>query len=689
MVSFAPPAFSAAADPPPSGGVVINEIMYHPKGDVDDLQYIELHNAGATPVDLSQWSLTNGVRFVFPRQSELRAGAFVVVCRNMTAFRSRYGTSPAVAGGFSGKLSHNGERLDLVNSQGRVADSVTYSDRPPWPLGADGQGSSLERICSSAPGNDPANWCSAETKPGNSAGGTPGIRNSCFSTVPLPLITEVHFDPPKPGIPIKVSARVTDSSGVQSVAMTWWTCQGPGAGKPSDVVMTPDSKADNPDLYSATIPAQPEERLVRFTIRAKNKSGVERVSPARTEPRPTFSCATFGNTNTARVPFLKVLTLGTTGRQIRPRQLRNVVKAAGDESDIPVSPSGSAAIYMAPGGGDALLFDHVRTRPRKGGLKIHFQRDQPLCDMTGINVIFENSPRWLLSEPLAYDLYRLVGVPAPATQHVRLWVDGRLFGYHLLIEQPNKSFLKQNGRDPNGNLYKQVWMGNGLIGTNEKKTNPHNGCNDLVQLVEGLNRLSGTEQWDFIQQNFNVDEFIDYYAVNMCIQNWDGFWNNHYSYHDLRPGGKWEVFPWDEDKTWGDYDGVSRSYDWYSMPLTFGMNGDRSGSMFRFGGGGPFGGQSWWRPPGYLSGPLLANPEFRRRFLRRLRQICETQFTPETMSPFIRAVENRLEPEITVRSQLSGQDSAAALREFRANIQSFHNQVLHRRQFILDQLGHN
>ena len=271
------------------------------------------------------------------------------------------------------------------------------------------------------------------------------------------------------------------------------------------------------------------------------------------------------------------------------------------------------------------------------------------------------------------------------TQHVRLWLDRQLRGYFLLIEQPNKSFLRRNQRDESGNLYKLLWYEQGVVRQHEKKINPHTGHDDIVQLIEGLNRNAGARQWEFIQQNFNVEEVASYYAVNMCIQNWDGFFNNYYSYHDLRPGGKWEVFPWDEDKTWGDYDGASHRYDWYEMPLTFGMNGPTPSRSFF--GGGPFGGgASWWRPPGWFSGPLLANPEFRRRFLARLREICETIFTPEKMGPAINAMENHLEEEVVVRAQLTRESPEAVERALRSDIQSFRNQVINRRKFILQQL---
>jgi spore coat protein CotH len=351
-----------------------------------------------------------------------------------------------------------------------------------------------------------------------------------------------------------------------------------------------------------------------------------------------------------------------------------------------------AMIYLPPGGRDAQVFDQVRVRPRRGGFKVHFYADQLFHEMSSIALINKGPPRWVLSESLSQDLYRRVGAQAPDSEIVRLSMNRRAVGYYVEIEVPNKSFLRRHGRDAGGNLYKLLWAGRTLTQQHKKMTNQRGGHQDLVELVGGLNRCSGAAQWEFIQRNFNVDQMINCYAVGLCIQDWDGFFNNYYAYHDLRPGGKWEVYPWDKDKTWGDYDGAPSAYDWYSMPLTFGSGTRPAGSGIfggfgGFGGGGPFGGGSqWWRPPGTFSGPLLANPEFRKRFLARLREICETTFTPETMGPVIRGLANRVEPEVAYRAAATGQSPAWALQEFHNDIQSFLNQVVHRREFILQHL---
>jgi hypothetical protein len=115
------------------------------------------------------------------------------------------------------------------------------------------------------------------------------------------------------------------------------------------------------------------------------------------------------------------------------------------------------------------LFDFVHIPERSGGWKVQFGKDHPWNGMTVIDLIFEESDRWLLAEPLAYDLHRRAGLAACRTDFLRLNVDGQPAGYYLLIEQPNKAFLRRNGLRDDGNMYKANWVGNGLTGQHDKR----------------------------------------------------------------------------------------------------------------------------------------------------------------------------------------------------------------------------
>jgi hypothetical protein len=118
------------------------------------------------------------------------------------------------------------------------------------------------------------------------------------------------------------------------------------------------------------------------------------------------------------------------------------------------------------------------------------------------------------------------------------------------------------------------------------------------------------------------------------------------------------------------------------------MSGSQPPVALRARGAGGAGGGfvEWWREPGFFSGPLLANPDFRRRFLVRLRDICTSVFTEERIYPLIDEMEKKLGNEVPIRAALQGRPAEAALSEFRANIQSFRDQVIHRRRFVLAEL---
>ncbi len=147
--------FEPAADPTPgaantAGGVdsvIINEIMYNPITGNDLDEYIELYNRGGSTVDLSGWRV-EGVDLTFPAATSITGGAYLVVARSPAQIRSTYGLSASTVHGTAwlGTLRDGGERLNLIDQNGNVVDTVGYRDGGEWPVWPDGGGSSLELI---------------------------------------------------------------------------------------------------------------------------------------------------------------------------------------------------------------------------------------------------------------------------------------------------------------------------------------------------------------------------------------------------------------------------------------------------------------------------------------------------------------------------------------------------------------
>ncbi len=143
----ATPTQGTANVSPANSNVVINEIMYHPISGLDVDEWLELHNRGASAVDLSSWKI-DGVGLTLPAGTTISAGAYLVLARDPTRIRTVYGLSSAIVLGSSwtGSLKDGGERLDLVDADGNTVDTVAYRDGGKWPVWSDGGGSSLELI---------------------------------------------------------------------------------------------------------------------------------------------------------------------------------------------------------------------------------------------------------------------------------------------------------------------------------------------------------------------------------------------------------------------------------------------------------------------------------------------------------------------------------------------------------------
>ena len=148
----------------------ITELMYNPIGGAN-YEFLEVQNIGATPLDVSGFSFSAGITFVFPNGTILQPGAVLVLANNgnPTAWAARY-PGVSVFGYYGGNLNNGGERVAIVDAGGNLVTEVTYNNSGGWPTAADGGGYSLELIDPYSDLNSPANW-----RASSAPNGTPGL----------------------------------------------------------------------------------------------------------------------------------------------------------------------------------------------------------------------------------------------------------------------------------------------------------------------------------------------------------------------------------------------------------------------------------------------------------------------------------------------------------------------------------
>ncbi len=152
---------SGAVQAPGAGTLVVSELYFNPPGQVELTEFVELMNVtSGTTLDLTGVSFTAGITFSFPADTRLLPGERIVVAKDVGAFGAAYGGGLNVVGGFPDNLSNSGELVTLSRADGGVILSFSYSDLPPWPVAADGDGYSLTLInpFSFPDHSDPRSW---------------------------------------------------------------------------------------------------------------------------------------------------------------------------------------------------------------------------------------------------------------------------------------------------------------------------------------------------------------------------------------------------------------------------------------------------------------------------------------------------------------------------------------------------
>ncbi len=166
-----------ALSPPPAWGansdVVINELLVDPETDDVLDEYVELINIGADSVNLSGWTLSDGIDFVFPAGTSIQPNGYLVVARSVANIQDYYKISNLV-GDWTGDLANTGETIVLTDSGGTMIDTVTYGAAAPWP---EGEFASIELIDPYSDNDAADNW--AYHSPPED-GGSPGKVNSVF-----------------------------------------------------------------------------------------------------------------------------------------------------------------------------------------------------------------------------------------------------------------------------------------------------------------------------------------------------------------------------------------------------------------------------------------------------------------------------------------------------------------------------
>ncbi len=597
------------------GGIVINEIHYHPPDKTEPAQFIELYNAGDKAVDLSGWKFYSGVQFTFPAGARLAPDAYFVVAQNTNFFRARFAF--AAQGQFEGRLSRNGEKLVLQTATGQLADEVDYRIGFPWPTVGVPPGSSIELVNPSFDNSLGGNWRASPTAkvsvPTMARSPTPGQRNSLFATNAPPQLRHVAHTPdqPRSGQPVLVTVKATDADGVASLSLQYQAVD-PGryielrdAAYRANWVSVPmrddgkDGDANAGDeIFSAKLPAtiQTHRRLIRYRITATDKSGDSITAPYADDPQPNFAYFVYDGVPAWRGAIQpgafsfgqksQVVEFGTNVMSSLPVYHLLSKKSSVEQATWRERYGGKEYKWSGTLVYDGQVYDHVRYRMRGGSWRYAMGKNMWKFDFnrghdfqardhhgkkyrqkwTKLNLgaciqqgDYGHRGEQGMFEAVGFRLFNLAGVEAPHTHYVQF----------RIIDDAAEAKSQYEGdfwglylavEQPDGRFLSEHGLPDGNFykmefGAGELANLGVAGVKDKSDLngfMQAYHNRNLPDGW--WRKHFDLPRYYSYRAVVEAIHHYDideGAGKNYYYY--LNPQtGRWSVHPWDIDLTWSE-----------------------------------------------------------------------------------------------------------------------------------------
>ena len=208
--------------------------------------------------------------------------------------------------------------------------------------------------------------------------------------------------------------------------------------------------------------------------------------------------------------------------------------------------------------------DGSRYLPKKS-LKVRFNGNPFANGRDKLNFNAEYEDKTYMRAFLSSRVFRMTGQKCFDTDFARLYLNGDFLGLYQMTENMDDSFLEANGYDPAGNLFKATKDGaclsvyDDLTNFWEQKTGSGNK-EDLALLIDEIDQVSINDYPSFCTDNFDYGQMVNMIACNMVLSNQSTYYHNYYMYHDVNGTGKWQMLPWDLDKTFSLYSWRNHTY---------------------------------------------------------------------------------------------------------------------------------
>ena len=128
-----------------------------------------------------------------------------------------------------------------------------------------------------------------------------------------------------------------------------------------------------------------------------------------------------------------------------------------------------------------------------------------------------------LSAPMALDMFRQAGVPAPRCSFARVEMNGRKLGLYVVMEAVDRSFLRQYFRKTKGNLYDEGDRTDVTGKLDKDRGEDPDDQSDIDALAAAALQTDPTVRWNQLQQRLDMDRFMAFMALEVLLWQKDSY----------------------------------------------------------------------------------------------------------------------------------------------------------------------
>jgi hypothetical protein len=231
----------------------------------------------------------------------------------------------------------------------------------------------------------------------------------------------------------------------------------------------------------------------------------------------------------------------------------------------------------------------------------------------------------LLRKPLVNSMAEITDVIVSEDRPVILYINGKLWGIYFLRERMDSIFFADH-------------FGVGdldILGYYPFDPEPFEGgwthWEELMAYV-GSHDLNDPDNYETIQSQIDLDNFLTYHAFQILIGNIDWPQISEDRFHPHVQGGKWHWFLWDSDWAFG----LARGSGVFPDPVTWLLTDEEAKT----------GREQNRRDVSTLFLKLMDNPDFELAFIRRLEALLNTAFLPEIVTAELDSLAEQVGPDI-------------------------------------------